>query len=900
MRLEPVDGYFGEDVIVFEGLNRGGYIARGFDVVAPDLENADPVHHNALESDLVALLAVLKPGQRMQVQWTVNSDYRRELLRYRDDTMKFAKNEWSQRQRNERFVRYWRMMEEGLLRREKLRLYFTLPVDGDAFGARRGRLSTSALLSAYQEEFHQLGLFVNALFGTSGGRVHPMTDADHFQHYLEFLNPSLPEQKITDPLEFFDPEKSIQENCWHGECRPLEKPDTGFYHDCYYHGMLALKSLPKHTRPSLAYLLTKLGFRDYALTVNIDPVDVERLIEREQKELTRVEGDYESLRKVKLLAAMKTKAAKIARYSNGENSPYRLQYIIRAWDKSREDLRAKLTALKAAVSNMERAQAYEPALETSARNFFYSSWPGWSFSRYGALWHDYDDAMVANILPFSSTPVGHLDQAEFIYDGTNGNLVGGRTFCGEGNSLTPQHAVTIGTMGSGKSVNAIDILTQTEPFFAFTMIADEGCSYSVYTRTVDPLAEPIIVQANGKLTMNYLDTRGLPLSGLHLSAASALPMLMVGRSQDEDRTKLRHALLTNAVNRLYDDFARWYANHHADKYTLLARRACALDAYRRERMGPQATDLDAFIEFKEFTQEHADEAAGFLARFNESEVTQFAKDAAGAQQLRNLVFAEFQPAEYPQHGHLQELLAAEASGSHADEMRYLATLLEPWSANGSYGELFDGVSNVDLVGKIAHFELSYIPESAEELKAAAAFLIANYTRSHMMRMPRGLRKRNIFGEVARFALVPSGRKVVRESYEQLRKYNVWNLAEVQNYGQFKSSDIRGPVLGNSRILLLQRQTDRTNVEDLSKDFPIPDAVKDAVMSHPEPEKLVGQKYAQFTYYHTDERRPLIVTMRNVASREMLYCASSSGAHYDKRAKELKGYANVVEGIIANA
>jgi hypothetical protein len=134
----------------------------------------------------------------------------------------------------------------------------------------------------------------------------------------------------------------------------------------------------------------------------------------------------------------------------------------------------------------------------------------------------------------------------------------------------------------------------------------------------------------------------------------------------------------------------------------------------------------------------------------------------------------------------------------------------------------------------------------------------------------------------------------------LRKYNVWNLAEVQNYGQFMSSDIRGPVLGNSRILLLQRQTDRTNVEDLAKDFPIPDAVKDAVMSHPEPEKLVGQKYAQFTYYHTDERRPLIVTMRNVASREMLYCASSSGAHYDKRAKELKGYANVVEGIIANA
>ncbi len=233
-------------------------------------------------------------------------------------------------------------------------------------------------------------------------------------------------------------------------------------------------------------------------------------------------------------------------------------------------------------------------------------------------------------------------------------------------------------------------------------------------------------------------------------------------------------------------------------------------------------------------------------------------------------------------------------------MRYLATLLEPWSANGAYGELFDGVSNVDLTGKIAHFELGYIPESAEELKAAAAFLIANYTRSHMMRLPRALRKANVFEEVARFALIPTGKKVLRESYQQLRKYNVWNLASVQNYELFKNSDIRGPVLGNSRMLLLLRQSDRGDVEDLARDFPIPEAAKDAVMTHPEPEKIIGQKYSQFTYYHTDERRPMIVTMRNVASRELLYCAASSGAHHDRRAKELRKFGNIIDGIVANA
>ncbi len=114
-------------MIVFEGLRRGGFISRGFEVTAPDLENADPVHHNTLESDLIALLSILKPGWRMQVQWTNDSDFRKPLQRYREDTIKHSTNEWSTRQRNERFVRYSRLVDEGALRRERLRLYFTMP-----------------------------------------------------------------------------------------------------------------------------------------------------------------------------------------------------------------------------------------------------------------------------------------------------------------------------------------------------------------------------------------------------------------------------------------------------------------------------------------------------------------------------------------------------------------------------------------------------------------------------------------------------------------------------------------------------------------------------------------------------------------------------------------------------
>jgi hypothetical protein len=38
-------------------------------------------------------------------------------------------------------------------------------------------------------------------------------------------------------------------------------------------------------------------------------------------------------------------------------------------------------------------------------------------------------------------------------------------------------------------------------------------------------------------------------------------------------------------------------------------------------------------------------------------------------------------------------------------------------ARASGGCLFDGTSNLSLTGKIAHFELGCIPESAKELKA---------------------------------------------------------------------------------------------------------------------------------------------------------------------------------------
>jgi hypothetical protein len=152
----------------------------------------------------------------------------------------------------------------------------------------------------------------------------------------------------------------------------------------------------------------------------------------------------------------------------------------------------------------------------------------------------------------------------------------------------------------------------------------------------------------------------------------------------------------------------------------------------------------------------------YLAQFDEGDVLRFLKDPKTSSEVRNLAFAYFTPEEFPTHRMLQELMMLDPVGSERDQIIEIATLILPWCRDGNYGCLFDGTSNLSLTGKIAHFELGYIPESAKELKAAAGFLITNHARKHIITLPRALRKRNVYEEVARFlSTSPAARKSSR-------------------------------------------------------------------------------------------------------------------------------------------
>jgi hypothetical protein len=905
------NGYFVRDLVVFNHLQRGGYVAKGFVFEAPDLTNSPVADLNAFQDQLCLLLASLHENQRLQVQYFCDSDYKGELLRYQQETERFS-NVWTRRARNERFTRYWQSMSERKLRRQRVILYVSRALEnvpGSFQTAAARKEYYSILLDQLQSEFEHTHRLLLEIFDSTGSRVLPMTDRDHFRHFEWFLNPSFNDRFDFDPADGFAPELTIHENCWHSEGNG--QSDFGFFLDGHYHSLIVVTRWPRTTYPGIIQRLTNLRLLDYTITVNVDPLPVTKEISKEEKEHDRVAGDYASEKKISLLTVMEKKQKKIHALMQGQTIPFHALFVIRVWDKTRDGLNAKVGAIKNAINSMNAAQYFESNLPSTSKNLFFQTWPGWTWGRYEYRKLYAEHRYLADMLPVTSTFTGHLATAEAIYDGPSSNLVGVETFSGSDNNKAPQHAVLLGMSGSGKSVTVCDLLTQTEGYFGYTVIIEEGLSYGIYTATVEEGARPIIIQPDGDLTINYLDTRGLPLTPDHLSAATALVARMIGISHQEDKQMLRQAQIAKYLNLLYEDaFQDWCKKRH-DQLLDIARHALALQRFRAERMPPGATSLETFADFRDQAGLGSDTTTpvigawnewgqAYLAAIDEAAVLKFLKDPRTSKEVRNLAFAYFASDEFPTHRMLQELMMLDPMGAERDQIIEIATLLLPWCRDGNYGCLFDGTSNLTLTGRIAHFELGYIPESAKELKSTAGFLITNHARKHIMTLPRTVRKRIVYEEVARFLDIPGGEEIVQESYAQLRKFNCWNISIVQQYSRFKQSRIRSAVFGNSRQFFILRQSDRADLEDMGKDIALPEVTQHAIMNYPLPDHQTGQKYSPFTYLHIDANRNLCGTVHNAASPEMLYCASSSGEHFDRRARELRQSSSVVDDIILNA
>jgi hypothetical protein len=892
--MQAPNGWFTENLIVWNDLDKRGFVSKGFVLDVPDLRHASEHALDHFYDSVRQFLHTLDESTRAQIRWSVDSNYRDELLAYNKVTEdRCEPDSWTAITRNERFNRYWRAMQDGKLRREKLVLFLSKPVGvNPPAGASQELLREhyKRILAQYGEGFDQQGRVITSLLEPHGCRVTAMSTADLFRYYATFFNPSYLRRDNYDPIGQFREEETIHQNCWH---QGVQAGKTfGFFADGYYHNLIILKRRPQRTRRGIFWALTSLPFLDYCITVNLYPQNIRREISKAERSLERVRGDYAAEGKHSLLTSKAVKEERIRNLAQGDVVPFLYDYVVHVWDGTEDGLISKTRQIETAFGQMEDAQCWTSNLSSAAttKNIWFQTWPGWLWGKYTHHADNGLDEWLADILPFSSTFTGHLKGAEALYDGSNRNLIGVRNFL----SGTPQLAVLLGMTRAGKSALMSDLLSQTDPYYDFTLIVEEGLSYGIWTQAQGHT--PIVIQPDGDLCLNYLDTQSAPLTNLQITTAAALVAKMAGHPADEDKRNLRIAQITQYIEQLYTDRFDEWIGEDASRLDLVARHALATLAYKKAHMPISATFVEAWAELRHTAA--SEERERLIAAPTAGEVSRFIQSPDTERYVRNAAFAFFRTEDYPTHDMLQQMMLVAPFPEHdRDEINHLATLLAPWNEQ----RLVCGHSTMSITGRIAHFDLTYIPESNRQLKELAGFLIANYGRQHIITLPRGKRKRVIFEEVARTLDIPGGEQLVSEFYAQLSKFSTWIISIVQQYSRFQRSGIRPIVFGNAKQFFFTRMNDRRDIEDVAKDIDLSETTKEAIFRYPLPEHLPdGNKYAALTYYHLDVQEPLCGTIHNRVSPEMLFCSSSTGEDFDNRSRLLRNHPNIVSGILSES
>jgi hypothetical protein len=222
-RVAMPNGFFLNDLLWFgDGASKKTAIAKGF-TIEPGEINAFSIRElNDLHERLRILLGVLGEEYTLQIQWSIDSDYRRELEEYHAETLELRRKDPVHGQfgvliRAERYERYRTAMLEGRLRRERLTLFFSRIIETKAPIGRQSVIADYFDTLSKKENLALLDFGLGTLTRLfSDCRVIPMTDREHFLFYHRFLNTNF-QTATVDPFDLYDPTFSIQQNCLHSD-----------------------------------------------------------------------------------------------------------------------------------------------------------------------------------------------------------------------------------------------------------------------------------------------------------------------------------------------------------------------------------------------------------------------------------------------------------------------------------------------------------------------------------------------------------------------------------------------------------------------------------------------------------------------------------------------------------
>ncbi len=265
-------------------------------------------------------------------------------------------------------------MQSGKLRREKLVLFLSKRIDVSP-PATTSKTAIAdhyrRILAQFNEAFDQHRRVIVSLFEPHGCGISAMSTEDLFRYYATFLNPSYLKRDNYDPIGQFREDESVQQNCWHQGVQAGR--NFGFFADGFYHNLVILKRRPQRTRRGIFWALTSLPFRDYTITVNLYPQNIRKEIDRTEKSLERVRGDYHAEGKHSLLTSKEVKEERINELARGDVTPFKYDFVVHVWDGTEDGLISKTRQIEAAFGQMEDAQCWTSNISSAAttKNIWY-------------------------------------------------------------------------------------------------------------------------------------------------------------------------------------------------------------------------------------------------------------------------------------------------------------------------------------------------------------------------------------------------------------------------------------------------------------------------------------------------------------------------------------------------
>jgi type IV secretion system protein TrbE len=901
------NGFFLNDLLWFgDAESKETAVSRGFLVEPGELESLDDAWKADVVDRLRVMLAQLGEGYSLQIRYVVGSDYTDALDAYHAMTEAVSdkwRYRWQLWNRTEREARCRLSMAGGNLRRETLAVFFTKTIDSEPpFSVSESGLRAHFTGLARRESLAFESIQGNALRTLfPDARVRPMGDREHFLYCRRFLNPSAGVSVPKAVLDAYDPSLSIHQNCLGGDLVQLPVPGVSFSFDGLHHALLVMNELPKRSGPGAITRLTGFGFTGYEVVLNLYPQPLNQVVKTIEAAAAQAQGEAST--RPRSAARFRTQVdmanERIVALERGQAASVNVFLAVRLWHRDPDVLVSRGAMVRNAFLEMAGAQVHHATNPETARQLFFQTWPGWTCSPYRGYDQQADDATAAELIPWTASFTGRLEGAEALYVSPRGALVGVRFFV----DGVPQHFIFFGATRAGKSLLITDLWAQTGHQFDFALIVDEGRSHVVTAQTAG--ATPVILTPNGSTTLNYLDPNGTPLTREHLGFAVALGLQMI--KGNEEGLSAAPSLLTAHLNALYDGAWEDWATRHPEQAQRIARRAYGLSVYLKTRMNGEGNQfIDAWAEVRDWEAREPEAVAAFLGGLDEGEVARFQAHPVTKGLVRDLGLAYLSPEDQPTHTQLVEMLTLtpiEGEEENPEAVR-LGDALSTWKADGPYGCIFDGVTTVRLDADFTYFDLGLIPKAMEALRDAAYFVALNYSRQQIVKRPRAERKLVLFEEAARVLRVPGGAALLAEFFTQAGKYGCVVGIVLQQLAALKSAseDVRASVFDNARLFFVSAQPSPKGADDIGDALELSEACRQTVKRYSTPQDQEGAKnvHSNFLMVIPNPYRKMVGTLRNYASRRVVYAGASDKKLFDERAKALSAYDDVVAGIIAEA